>query len=133
MSGIGEQRHRVGHDAEHDLQHHQPNVERSHDREYETEVLGRVTVPMMTVPVIMRMLRMMVLTMLVLGVLVFAVIVLAVVMIVLVRGHAQPIAETMGVTLSPCRAIPQSRATALRVVQRATTVQALEAVALRAI
>ena len=35
----------------------------------------------------------------------------AVVMIVLVRGHAQPIAETMGVTLSPCRAIP-CRATA---------------------
>jgi lipopolysaccharide export LptBFGC system permease protein LptF len=91
MSGIGEQRDRVGHDAERDLQHHQRDVERGYDREYETEVLGRVTVPVivsMAVPVIMRMLRMMVLTMLVFGVVVFAVIVLAVVMIVLVRGHA---------------------------------------------
>jgi hypothetical protein len=80
MSGVGEQRDRVGHDAEHDLQHYQPNVERSHDREYETEVLGRVTVS-----VIMRMRRMIMLTMMVLGVVMFAMAV-----IVLVRGHARP-------------------------------------------
>jgi lipopolysaccharide export LptBFGC system permease protein LptF len=96
MSGIGEQRDRVGHDAERDLQHHQRNVERRYDRECKAEVLGRVTVPVvvsMAVPVIMRMLRMMVLTMMVFGVMMFAmlvVIVLIVAMIVLVRGHAQP-------------------------------------------
>jgi hypothetical protein len=83
MSGIGEQRDRVRHDTERDLQHDQRDVERGYDCERKAEVLGRVTVP-----VIMRMLRMMVLTVMVLGVLVFAVISLAVVMIVLVRGHA---------------------------------------------
>jgi len=54
----------------------------------------------------MRMRRMIMLTMMVLAVMVLAVIVLTVVMIVLVRGHAQPIAEMMSVTLSPS----QSRA-----------------------
>jgi hypothetical protein len=49
----------------------------------------------------MRMRRMIVLTMMVL-----AVMVLTLAVIVLVRGHAQPIAETMSVTLSPS----QSRA-----------------------
>src|SRR6266568_3889635 len=100
MSGIGEQRDRVGHDAEHDLQHHQRDIERSYDREREAEVLGRVSVP-----VIVRMRRMIVPSMRVFGVIVFAMIVFAVMMIVLVRGHAQPIAETISVTLSPCRAI----------------------------
>jgi imidazole glycerol phosphate synthase subunit HisF len=91
MSGIGEQRDRVRHDTERDLQHDQRDVERGYDCERKAEVLGRVTVPVivsMAVPVIMRMLRMMVLTVMELGVLVFAVISLAVVMIVLVRGHA---------------------------------------------
>jgi hypothetical protein len=85
MSGIGEQRDRVGHEAEHDLQHHQGNIEPGYDRECETEVLGRVAVP-----VVMRMLRMTVLTMVVFGVMVFAVIVFTVAVIVLVSGHAQP-------------------------------------------
>jgi hypothetical protein len=35
---------------------------------------------------------------------VLTVIVLTVAVIVLVRGHAQPIAEMISVTLSPCRA-----------------------------
>jgi hypothetical protein len=51
------------------------------------------------VPVIMRMRRMIALAMIVL-----TVIVLTVAVIVLVRGHAQPIAEMISVTLSPCRA-----------------------------
>jgi len=83
------------------LQHHQPDVERGYDRERETEVLGRVTVP-----VIMRMRRMIALTvpvfaMIVFAMIVFAMIVLTLAVIVLVRGHAQPIAEMMSVTLSP--------------------------------
>jgi hypothetical protein len=96
MSGIGEQRDRIGHDAKRDLQHHQPDVERGYDRERKTEVLGRVTMP-----VIMRMRRMIALTVIVLTVIMFVVVVLTVAVIVLVRGHAQPIAEMMSVTLSP--------------------------------
>jgi hypothetical protein len=57
---------------------------------------------------------MIVLTMMMFGVMVFAMIMFAmimfaVVMIVLVRGHAQPIAEMMSVTLSPCRIIAVNR------------------------
>jgi hypothetical protein len=95
MPGIGEQCDRVGDEPERDLQQHQRNVERGYDRERETEVLGRVTVP-----VIVRMPRMMMATLRVFGglvcammmltVIVLTVIVLTVVMIVLVRGHAQP-------------------------------------------
>jgi hypothetical protein len=61
-----------------------------------------------TVPVIMLMRRMVVRAMMVLGVMVsammmFIMIVLVVAVIVLVRGHAQPIADLKDVTLSRCR------------------------------
>jgi hypothetical protein len=49
----------------------------------------------------MRMRRMIALTVIVLTVIMFVVVVLTVAVIVLVRGHAQPIAEMMSVTLSP--------------------------------
>jgi hypothetical protein len=54
--------------------------------------------------VIVRMRRMIMPTMMVFVVIVLAMIVLTLAAIVLVRGHAQPIAEMMSVTLSPCRA-----------------------------